>query len=253
MMKQVFRLTVCVLGLTLLASQAFAQALPWEGRGFATFNFGMQVKSASVVTSNDTFPLYDETGKVSIAQTIDTQAPFIEFGGGFRVKGNFGVGISYSRLSTDGSAIVKAEVPSPLVYDQFRTTTSTTTGLEHVEQSFHFQALWLLPITDKLQVMFSAGPTLFQLTQGTVTTPSVTEVGPPYTTVNVTTATASTTGSHVGVNVGADLTYRLTNMFGVGAMMRYASATVSITPQSGSPLDVKVGGFQIGAGLRVRF
>jgi hypothetical protein len=40
MMKQVFRLTVCVLGLTLLASQAFAQALPWEGRGFATFNFG---------------------------------------------------------------------------------------------------------------------------------------------------------------------------------------------------------------------
>jgi hypothetical protein len=254
MMKQVFRITVCVLGLTLLSSQAFGQALPWEGRGFVNVNFGIQVKSTSLATANETFPAYDESGKLTTAQTIDTQAPFIDFGGGVRVTGNFGVGFSYSRLSSDGSALVSLEVPSPLVYDQPRTATSTLTGLEHVEQGFHFQAIWMLPVSDKFDVVFSGGPTLFQLSQGVVQSPvSWSEVGSPYTQVNLTASPATATGSKFGFNVGADLTYRFSNMVGVGGLVRYASATVSLTNEGGAPLDVKVGGFQLGGGLRVRF
>jgi hypothetical protein len=253
MMKQVFRLTVCVLGLTLLSSQAFGQALPWEGRAFVNVNYGMQVNSTSVVTANETFTVYDEPGKLTTAQTIDTQAPFIDFGGGIRVFGNFGVGFSYSRLSTDGSAAVSAEVPSPIYYDQPRKVASTATGLEHVEEGFHVQAIWMLPITDKFDVVFSGGPTLFQLSQGVVTTPKFSEVGPPYTAVNMTTSTVTVSDSQIGFNVGADLTYRFANNFGVGAMIRYAAATVGLTPEGGSALDVKVGGFQLGGGLRLRF
>jgi hypothetical protein len=254
MMKQVFRLTVCVIGLTLLASQAFAQALPWEGRGYVNLNYGMQVKSTSLVTTNGTFTSYDESGKLTTAQTIDTQAPFIDFGGGVRLIGNFGVGFSYSRLSTDGSALVNLEVPSPLVYDQPRSVSSTLTGLQHVEEGFHFQAIWLLPITDKFDVVFSGGPTLFQLSQDVVTTPVAwSEVGPPYTTVNMTASPVTASGSQIGFNVGADLTYRFANNVGVGAMVRYAAATVGLAPEGGSALDVKVGGFQIGGGLRLRF
>jgi opacity protein-like surface antigen len=253
MTKQMFRLTVCVFGLTLLSSQAFAQALPREGRGFLSVNFGMQVNSTTLVTTNATFTVYDEPGKLTTAQTIDTQAPFTDFGGGFRLFGNFGMGFSYSRLSTEGSAAVTAQVPHPIYFDQPRTVNSVVTGLEHVEQGFHVQATWMLAITNKFDVVFSGGPTLFQLSQGVVTTPKISEVGPPYTTVNMTTSMVTVSDSQVGFNVGADLTYRFANNVGVGAMVRYAAATVGLTPEGGSSLDVKVGGFQLGGGLRLRF
>jgi len=253
MMKQVFRLTVCVFGLTLLSSQAFAQALPWEGRGFVNVNFGMQIKGTQLVTATDTFPIYDESAKLTSAQTIDSQAPFFDIGAGVRLFGNFGAGFSYSRLSTSGPAVVTASVPSPLVYDQPRTATSSIPDLTHVEQGYHFNAIWMLPISDKLDVMFSAGPTVFQLEQGTVLIPTVKEVGPPYTAVTLETSTAVTTGTRVGFNVGADLSFRLTGMLGVGAMVRYSAATFDLTPEGGAAMDVKVGGFQLGGGLRIRF
>jgi len=55
MMKQVFRLAVFVLAAAACASQASAQALPWEGRGFFNVNFGMQVIAEDVATTSTTF------------------------------------------------------------------------------------------------------------------------------------------------------------------------------------------------------
>jgi hypothetical protein len=253
MMKQVLRLAACVIGLTAMAAQASAQALPWEGRGFINVNFGMQIRSESVVSATDTFSIYDETGKITTAQTIDTQAPFFDLGAGIRIAGNFGFGFAYTRLSSDGAGAVTAEVPSPIYYDQPRVVTSTATGLEHVEDGYHFQAIWMLPITDKFDVVFSGGPTLFNLKQGIVTSPKITEVGPPYSTVNMTATQATMTASQIGFNIGADLTYRFANSIGVGAMIRYAAGTVKLEPEGGTPFDVSVGGFQLGGGLRVRF
>ena len=254
MMKQVFRLAVCVLGLTALAAQASAQALPWEGRGFVNVNFGLQVIAEDVATTSTNFTIYDETGKITTAQTIDSQAPFFDIGGGFRIAGNFGVGFAYTRLSANGVAQVTAQVPSPVYYDQPRTVEATLDDLEHVEDGYHFQALYMLTVTDKLDVVFSGGPSVFNLKQGVVTSPQITEVGPPYSTVNMTVSQSTVTGSEIGFNVGADMTYRFANNFGVGAIVRYTTATVSLTPEGGGdPSDVKVGGFQFGGGLRIRF
>jgi hypothetical protein len=253
MMKQVFRLAVFVIGLTAFASQASAQALPWEGRGYFNVNFGLQVIAEDVATTTTSFDLYDETGKLTTAQTIDNQAPFLDIGGGFRVAGNFGVGFSYSRLSATGAALVAAQVPSPVYYDQPRTASATVNDLEHVENGYHFQALWMLPVTDKFDIVISGGPSLFSLTQGAVTSPQITEVGSPYSSVNMTVSQTTTTGNQIGFNLGADLTFRFANNVGVGAMVRYASATVSLTSDGGDTSDVKVGGFQFGGGLRIRF
>jgi hypothetical protein len=252
-MKQVFRLAACVIGLTALASQASAQALPWEGRGFLNVNFGLQVIAEDVATTTTTFSIYDETGKLTTAQSIDSQAPFWDIGGGFRIAGNFGAGFTYSRLSATGGAEVTAQVPSPVYYDQPRTVTATLNDLEHVEEGYHFQALWMLPITDRLDIVFSGGPSVFSLKQGIVTSPQITEVGPPYTTVNMTVSQTTTKGSQIGFNVGADLTYRFANNVGIGAILRYAAATVTLEPDGGESSDVKVGGFQFGGGLRIRF
>ena len=254
MMKQVFRLAVCVIGLTAFAAQASAQALPWEGRGFINVNFGLQVIAEDVATTSTNFTIYDETGKVTTAQTIDSQAPFFDIGGGFRIGGNFGVGFAYTRLSANGVAEVTAQVPSPLFYDQPRTVAATLDDLEHVEDGYHFQALYMLPITDKFDILFSGGPSLFKLKQGVVTSPQITEIGPPYSSVNMTVSQSTVTGSEIGFNIGADMTYRFANNLGVGAIVRYTAATVSLTPEGGGDSsDVKVGGFQFGGGLRIRF
>jgi hypothetical protein len=254
MMKQLYRVAACVVGLAAFASQASAQALPWEGRGFINVNFGLQVIAEDVATTTTNFTIYDEAGKVTTAQTIDSQAPFFDVGGGFRIAGNFGVGFTYTRLSATGVAEVTAQVPSPVYYDQPRTVTSTLDDLEHVEDGYHFQALYMLPMTDKLDIVFSGGPSLFNLKQGVVTSPQITEVGPPYSSVNMTVSQTTITGSEIGFNVGADVTFRVANNVGIGAMVRYTAATVSLTPEGGGDAsDVKVGGFQFGGGLRIRF
>lgn len=253
MMKQVFRLALCVVGVAAFASEAVAQALPWEGRGFVNVNFGFQAVAENAATTTTSFSLYDETGSLTTSQAMDSLAPFLDFGGGIRVAGNFGIGFAYSRLNVTGSAEVQAEVPNPVYYNQPRTATATLEELEHVENGYHFQALWMLPITDKLDVVVSGGPSWFGLTQGIVATPQITEVGPPYTTVNMTVSQTTTTGGQIGFNVGADMTFRFANNVGVGAMVRYAAATVSLTPEGSDPSDVKVGGFQFGGGLRIRF
>jgi len=253
MMTQVFRLAVCVIGLMAFASQASAQALPWEGRGFLNVSFGIQVIAEDVATTNASFTIYDETGKITTAQTIDSQAPFWDIGGGFRITGNFGAGFTYSRLSATGAAQVTAQVPSPVYYDQPRTVTATVNDLEHVEDGYHFQALWMLPITDRLDIVFSGGPSVFNLKQGVVMSPQITEVGPPYSTVNMTVSQTTTSGSQIGFNIGADMTYRFANNVGIGVLMRYAAATVSLESEGGDTSDVKVGGFQFGGGLRIRF
>jgi len=253
MMKQLFRVAAFVIAAASLASQASAQALPWEGRGFFNVNFGLQVIAEDVAATSTTFTLYDETGKLTTEQTIDSTAPFLDFGGGLRLTGNFGFGFAYSRLTATGTAAVNAEVPSPIYYDQPRKVTATVEDLDHVENGYHFQALWMLPITDKVDVVLSGGPSWFSLTQGIVTSPQITEVGPPYSTVNMTVSQTTTTGSQLGFNLGADLTFRVANNVGIGAMVRYAAATVTLEPADSDPSDVKVGGFQFGGGLRIRF
>jgi len=253
MMKQLFRVAAFVIAAASLASQASAQALPWEGRGFFNVNFGLQVIAEDVAATSTTFTLYDETGTLTTEQTIDSTAPFLDFGGGLRLTGNFGFGFAYSRLTATGTAAVNAEVPSPIYYDQPRKVTATVEDLDHVENGYHFQALWMLPITDKVDVVLSGGPSWFSLTQGIVTSPQITEVGPPYSTVNMTVSQTTTTGSQLGFNLGADLTFRVANNVGIGAMVRYAAATVTLEPADSDPSDVKVGGFQFGGGLRIRF
>jgi hypothetical protein len=49
--------------------------------------------------------------------------------------------------------------------------------------------------------------------------------------------------------IGVDGTYMVTENFGAGVFMRYVGGKVDLP----SVADLKVGGFQIGAGGRVRF
>jgi len=90
-----------------------------------------------------------------------------------------------------------------------------------------------------------------------VTEFAVTETSPPpgpYVNPTVIPTITGVKKSPVGFNIGADVTYMLTHSMGVGLLLRFAHANPSLdVPNTPTPIEVKVGGFQIGGGFRYRF
>jgi hypothetical protein len=60
--------------------------------------------------------------------------------------------------------------------------------------------------------------------------------------------------STIGFNVGTDIGYFFTRQIGVGASVQWAATTIDAPASSGTgTFDIKAGGFEVGAGLRLRF
>ncbi len=59
--------------------------------------------------------------------------------------------------------------------------------------------------------------------------------------------------SSVGFNLGMDVTYSFTPTIGAGAMLRFTHSSQDFTVAEGQSTSLDVGGFQIGAGVRLRF
>jgi hypothetical protein len=122
---------------------------------------------------------------------------------------------------------------------------STAAGLKHTESVVNLSAVWMVPVTDKIDVGVSAGPSIFNVKQDIPGSLTATEPGP---TINV--AVDSATKTSVGINIGLDVAYMMTKQFGFGGLARYTWGSVDL---EGATDKLTVGGFQIGGGLRVRF
>jgi hypothetical protein len=231
-----------------------SQGHSWKDRGFISLNFAQQVHSAETVATTTPLALYGETGDIKTTQDVNAKGSFFGHGGGVRVAGNFGVGFAFSRVSTAGTWSGTARVPHPVVYDSPRTASLQFENLDRVEKAYHFQIVWVLPLGESFDVMASAGPTYFRVEQDVVGDPNVAEVGPPYSAVQMTDIAAVTSKIQKwGFNVGVDLTYRIDQNFGVGGFVRYSGTTVNVDSGIREAFDTKVGGFQFGGGLRIRF
>ena len=214
-------------------------------------NFGGQVGSDDF-TQQFTPTIYDEAATIDVAQSFGG-GPVFDIGGSYTVYGDFAVGVSYSHASGDGDAAIAAAIPDPLVFDRPRAATATASGLNHSENQVHVSLLYRFAATPKIDVTVGIGPTFFSVDQElpVVTTADVSESasGPV-----ITPRASKGSDSAVGVNISADVTYMVTDMFGAGVLLRYAGSTAEISvaeaPQS---VDVQAGGFQIAAGVRVRF
>ncbi|MEW5980981.1 MAG: hypothetical protein AB1806_01265 [Acidobacteriota bacterium] len=248
------RITILFLAAGLLAaSPAQAQMLEWTDRVFVSINGAYQNRADTSVSVNDVATVYDEQATSAASQSVTSKGGFFDISGGARVWGNVGVGLGFTRLSTTGSADASATVPHPLFYNSARSASTALPGLEHKERQVHIFAMFVVPLTDLLEVSVFGGPTFFKLEQGTIRTYTWSEVGAPYTAINLTAAATQVSVSKTGINIGADVTYRLTRNFGVGGFVRYAGASVPITAAGSTTFDVNIGGVQIGAGGRIRF
>jgi Outer membrane protein beta-barrel domain len=228
---------------TLVAVPASAQ-MAWTDRAFANVNFGLQEQSRTLESSS-TFSLYGEDGSLTTSQPIDGGALF-DLGGGYKVWKNLAVGLGYSRMVSDGDIAISASVPDPNFFDHPRPLTGVSSGAEHSEHAIHLQGTWVMPVTDKIDVGFSFGPTIFMVGQDVATAISVTEPAP---TLSSTTLIREDHTS-VGINLGVDVNYFVRPNIGAGILVRYAYGSVDLDSVGES---LAVGGFQLGFGLRYRF
>lgn len=234
------------------ASEATAQVQQWHDRGFVGINFGFQPGSQDLLNSAS-FPLYDELATIETFQEVDGGGLF-DIGGGIRVRGDLGVGVSFTRLSGDTEARIDAQVPHPVFFDRFRNASLLVDDVGHSEIGIHLQAIWFVAASDKIDLAFSAGPSFFRVSQELVRDITVVEAaGFPFTSVALSSPLVEEQDeSAVGINVGIDGTYLVTPRVGVGLFLRYAGSSVDLEIAEGET-ERDVGGFQAGVGARFKF
>jgi len=234
---------LCLLFCAFAAPRAYAQ-MKWTDKAVANINIGAQSGSHDVATAT-TFEVYDENAQVSTAQKTGGGFLF-DLSGGYKVWSNLVVAVGYTFMSDSTDGAVAASIPHPDVAGQFRNVTATANDLGHAEHGINFSGVWMVPVTDKVDVGVSFGPTIFMVKQELPDTITFTEPVPTVTGVTKKDVNKTT----VGVNFGVDVTYLLTKKAGIGGILRYTWGSVDL---EGAKDSLTVGGFQIGVGARYRF
>jgi hypothetical protein len=225
------------------ASTLSAQTPPAPAtRGFVNVNVGAQPQRHDFSTSA-TFPIYDETATLSSAGRVKN-GPFFDISAGGNVWHSLAIGIGYSTFSSHDNASVTASIPNPLFFNQPRTSTQDASSLQRTEHGVHLMAIWFIPVSTKMDVAVSVGPSFIRVKQQLASSATV-AAG----TQNFTPSVTTESGTVKGVNAGVDGTYMFTPRYGAGILIRYAGGKVDLPSVS----DVKAGGFQAGIGIRVRF
>jgi Outer membrane protein beta-barrel domain len=227
----------------LLAHPAHAQ-MQWTDKGFFNASLGAQAPSQTL-TTNTTFDIYGETASQIASQEVGGGLYF-DFSGGYKVWRNLAVGVGIAFASSTSDLIVNAEIPDPQFFDRPRAVSTTLTDAKHSQTAINLTGTWMMPVTDKVDVGFQFGPTIFLVGQDVPGTLQVAEPGPTVTSAELIKDDHTTIGVHFGI----DATYLVTPRFGAGVLVRYSVGSVDIV---GADDGLTVGGFQIAFGGRVRF
>ncbi len=234
------------------ASVAQAQMLPWEGKGYVTFSFGVQMGSQTF-TETSTPVIYGENALITVPHSVDGGG-LIDFSGGVRVWRNLAIGLGYSTMSSTETPTLTAQIPNPIIFNSPRSASASTGELEHKESAIHLQFLWMLPITNEFELALIFGPSFYNITQDFVGNLGITEGPPPFGTVTISSVEVLTQSERAtGFAAGLDGTYLFTPNVGAGAFMRYAGASADMETAGGGTVTVSAGNFEIGVGARFRF
>lgn len=209
---------------------------------FLDINAGVQAASRTFVVAGEQ-TVYGESAIFSASQKVGS-APMVDFSGGYRVWRDLSIGIGFSYAGKSSDATMSAAVPHPLFHDRRVTSDLTAEGAKHSEKTVYLQAIWTVPVTDKIDASFMVGPSFINVSQEVANGITVT-AGTQTAAAALETQSDTATGFHLG----ADLSYLLNPRYGVGGFVRYVGGQVGIP----SVPELKLGGFQIGGGARFRF
>jgi hypothetical protein len=243
--------TVCLVALALgSARPAAAQSRAWTERAWFSVSGGVQPAENSFSDALEA-PLYTETEKVSIDYPVKGGA-LIAASGGYRVWKQLALGIGVTRYNRRADATVSASLPHPFFDNQPRHVEGTTPATRN-ETGVHVLIGWMLPITDRIRLLLTAGPSVLSVRQTLVTGIEFTEVY-PYDTASFKSATTkNATASATGFNAGADLFWMFSRHVGAGGLVQVTRARVKESAGTNRTLSLDAGGAQVGAGLRLLF
>jgi hypothetical protein len=237
------------LGLTIaIVPEARAQ-MTWTDKIFVNGSGGYQFGSRDV-DSTSSFEVYEEPASLTGLQTLESEFIF-DVSAGYRIRPNLALGLGYANYNNEGTVAVTARIPHPLITDTFRTATIQAAGAQHATHALNLMAVWMWPYTDKIDIAFSAGPSILIVNQDIVSAVNILPESAPYASpvIDRVTVTAQRKTT-VGINAGVDMSYMVTRRYGVGVGARYVWGSASLEALNES---LTVGGFQILGGIRLRF
>jgi hypothetical protein len=239
------------MGLILLAAPNARAQMQWTDKIFVNVNGGYQVASTKEFTSSSDFSVYDEPATLTATQKLES-GPVFDGSVGYKVWDNLAVALGLTYATSKSDVVVTARIPHPLFFDQFRTANVTASGAEHKELQTHIQLVWFWPFTDKIDFAFAAGPSFISVNQELISGVNIgPEVGPSYTTPEITDIIVKKESKTAfGINLGADMTYKIAKNYGAGFTARYVFGSADLP---GLAESQKVGGFQLLGGLRIRY
>jgi len=230
---------------------AIAGAQGLDSRVRVSVSFGIQTAGDSV-SQNFTVTKNVEPATISAETPLD-QAPMFDVGGWVRLTSRVGAGVAFSRISRSSDAAIQASIPHPFYFQQPRAISGTQPGLHESENAVHIDAVAIAAATDRIELTVFGGLTVFNATQDLVSDVTYTE-SYPYDTATFTGATLSRQSqSKSGYNLGADVTWMLSERVGLGGLFRFSRASADYSVSSTNQATADLGGVQAAGGIRLRF
>ena len=234
-----------------LAAAGRASAQSTDDRLRINVDAGGQFSSNAVDTTT-TKPVYLESA--SIHATDEVRRGVLADGGvSYRIAGPVAVGVTASWFMAKNDANISASVPHPFFFRTPRTLTGST-SLRREELAAHIQGIYMIPASGTVDVALSGGPSFFLVRQDVVTDIAFGDTYPYDTPTFTSASTQRVSASHIGFNVGVDVSVRLSRHAGLGGGVRFSKAKVDLAvPNGGGTVSVDAGGAQAIGGLRLFF
>lgn len=229
---------------------AFAQN-GWIGRARVSVSVGWQADAGGVSEETSVIE-YLEPMPIATGMPA-TAVSFVDAGLVIRLLGNLGAGVAVSSLNAGGDARVNAQVPHPFHFNRPRSVTGEAYGVHRQEVGVHTDVVYLAPVSDRLELIFQAGATFFQVTQDLVSDVTYSETYPFDTAIFSKTSAVQIAESRTGYNAGVDVTWKVSPRWGIGGLVRFSRAHMPFEVNGATAATIDVGGLQAGGGLRLAF
>jgi hypothetical protein len=251
-MAVVSAMCVCGMASTAAAQQRRVTPRPATARLLVIGIDGLyQTASSSTLVDSGSFTTNLERATYRSSFALRS-GPTYDVSASVRLIRHLSVAVGGSSRSRSTAADVSGSIPHPFFLDQPRDI-SGSQSLGHEETAIRIDAVWTVPMTPRLSLAVSAGPTMFRVKQDVVTGVAYDEAYP----YDVATFTLATTlrrsESAVGVNGGVEVTFRLTPNLGVAGVLRASHGSASVDGAGSTPIELQLGGVQAGAGVRLWF
>ena len=233
-----------------VAAPASAQPAAWPERVWISVSGGVQPSTSGFDDAFD-LPLYTEQEHVTVDYPSGTGA-LIAGSGALRVWKRLAIGVGVTHYSGSGDSAVTASLPHPFFDNTFRNIEGTA-PTERTETGTHVLIGWMWPISGKVRLLLTAGPSFISVRHDIVTNVQFSETFPFDTAEFTGVDTRSASNSATGFNAGADVTWMFSKRVGAGALVQVTRASVDLDTGDGRTIRVGAGGAQVGAGLRFVF